>query len=453
MKKFFLLSTVLLLAFLIQAQNYDAIKTLVTLQQYKKAREDVDKQWTNAKFISKPEAYILKTAVYAGLAADPALKATPAGDQLAMEADAAFTKYREMDPSMALVTDPVYQNGPINVYSSLFTSGYKDYETKNWQSGFQKFKKVVDYADLLISKKVISIAADTNSLLLAGITADNAGFKEESIKYYSRLADLRVNAKDYEVIYNTLVRYYAAKKDMANFEKYKALGHELYPTSEFFTYDKVDFAVGLESDFTKKLQSLEETLASDPNNEKALSFLGEMIYDTLHSQKEGAVPPANAAELEPKMLKAFNKTIELKPNDEFTLLLLAQHYILKRDKIDEARQKHVAEMKARTKPGTQASKDDIAKRDALDAQYAAAYLAAEEPFRKAAEILAKKPQPLSGQDIQRYKNTAGYLGEIAGYRKIKAKGNAADVAKYTAEEKKWNDLYDEISKMKAKPKE
>ena len=47
-----------------------------------------------------------------------------------------------------------------------------------------------------------------------------------------------------------------------------------------------------------------------------------------------------------------------------------------------------------------------------------------------------------------YKNVAGYLSEIATYRKNKARGNAADVAKFTADEKKWNDLYDEISKMK-----
>src|SRR5258706_4118512 len=180
MKKYFLLSAMLLFAILIQAQNYDAIKTLVTLQQYKKAKEDLDKAWSNAKFTAKPEAYILKTAVYAGLAAEPATKGTPAGDQLANDADAAVSQYKEMDPSLALVSDPVYQNGPINVYSALFASGYKDYEAKNWQAGFQKFKKVVEYADLLISKKVITIKADTNSLLLAGIMAESAGMKDDA---------------------------------------------------------------------------------------------------------------------------------------------------------------------------------------------------------------------------------------------------------------------------------
>ena len=143
MKKFFLLSAVLLLAFLIQAQNYDAIKTLVTIHQFKKAKEDLDKAWTNAKFTSKPEGYLLKAAVYGGLSNDAGTKGTPAAEPLVLEADVAFAKYRELDPSMALINDPVYQDAPLNIYSSLYTSGYKDYDAKSWQAGFQKFKKAV----------------------------------------------------------------------------------------------------------------------------------------------------------------------------------------------------------------------------------------------------------------------------------------------------------------------
>src|SRR6185295_19359480 len=122
-----------------------------------------------------------------------------------------------------------------------------------------------------------------------------------------------------------------------------------------------------------------------------------------------------------KMINAFTKSASLKPDNEMPWVYIGQSYIIKRDRINEAREKHAADMKSRTKPGTQSSKEDIAKRDALDAQYSAAYLAAEEPFKKAADIFDKKPKPMTGQDIQRYKNIAGYLGEIAGYKKAKAK--------------------------------
>ena len=279
---------------------------------------------------------------------------------------------------------------------------------------------------------------------------DRIGFRDEA---YSRMAELRVGSQGYEGIYRFLVNYYATKKDEANFEKYKAIGKELYPKSEFFTYDKVDFAVGLEEDFNKKIEALEATVASDPNNTKAVQLVAELIYDTLNSQKDGAVQPANAAALEGKMLAALNKLTQLKPDDEYPYLLLGGHFINKRDKLDEVRSKHVTEMKSRTKPGAPASKEDVAKRDTLDAQFARALLAIEAPYVKAAEIYSKKPQPMTAVDIQRYKNVAGYLGDIATFKKNKAKGNAADLAKYTAEEKKWNDLYDEISKMKPKPRD
>jgi len=444
MKKSFLLSAILMLAFYVQAQNYDALKTLVTLTQYKKAKEDLDKSWSNAKFVSKPEAYILKATIYAALAADPANKGTATGDQLVTEADAAFTKYREMDPAMALVNDPIYQNGPINIYSVLYTAGAKDYDTKNWQAGFQKFKKVVEYADMLITKKVITnIAADTASLLFAAITADNAGLKDEAVKYYSRLADLKAGGKDYEGSYQFLMRYYALKKDDANFEKYKALGKELYPNSEYFTFDKVDFAAGLANDFNNKVAALEEVVAKDPSNYKANVILGEIIYDTLNSRKEGAVQPANAAELEAKMIKALNKAYEAKPDDEIPLIYVGDHFINKAVAINDEREAHVNDMKKRTKPGTAASKDDIAKRDALDAKYVSTLESARDPYEKAAAVLAKK-EKLTGQQKQQYKKIAGYLGDIYQNKVIKAKGNAADTAKYTAEKKKWDDVYESI---------
>ncbi|HEY6505804.1 MAG TPA: hypothetical protein VIZ28_17640 [Chitinophagaceae bacterium] len=445
MKKFLLLPAVLVLALLVQAQNYDNIKNMMILQQHKKAKEDLDKAWTNAKFIAKPEAYILKATVYSGLANDATTKGTAAGEQLVNEADAAFTKYKEMDPSMALLSDPIYQNGPINIYSALFSSGYKDYEAKNWQPGFQKFKKVVDYSDLLIAKKIIQIAADTNSLILAGITAESAGLKDEAAKYYGRLADLRLTGQNYEGIYRFLVNYYVVKKDMVNFEKYKAIGKEIYPESQFFSYDKVDFAVGLEEDFSKKIAALEETVAADPANYKATLLLGEIIYDTLNSRHEDAVQPSNANELEAKMLKAFSKAAELKPDSELPFIYSGDHFVNKSIKVNDLREAHAADMKKRTKPGTAASKEDVAKRDALDAEYGAALDKATEPYEKAAAFFVKK-EKLTGQEKQQYKKVVGYLGEIYGNKRIRAtrEKKTADAAKYAAEEKKWNDTYDSI---------
>lgn len=427
----------------VQAQTIESVKTMLTLQQYAKAKEEVDKGMGNAKFNTKPDAFLLKSCIYAALSMDNANKGNATGLQLANDGDAAFRKYKEMDASMALLNDPIYQNGPINLYSFYYSSGYGDYSTKKWADGFAKLKKAVELSDLLISKKLILAPLDTNVLILAGITAENSKQNDEAAIYYGRLADAQIPGPEFESIYRFLVNYHFGKKDMANFDKYKGLGEKLYPKSEYFTYDKVDFAIGLVEDFNEKIKEVENVLAKEPDNYKANQVLGEIIYDTLHSTRDGAQPPANAAELETKMINAFKKAASLKPGSEIPYLYIGDHYINNAVKVNDARAAHAAEMKARTKPGTMASKEDIAKRDALDKQYGDALELAREPYEKAAEIFAAKGQ-LELRDKQQYKKACNYLADIFAFKKIQAKGKPADIAKYTAEEKKWNDRYDSI---------
>lgn len=443
MKKTLMLIPVFLLALITQAQNYESIKTMLTLQQYQKAKDDLDKNMTNAKFTSKPEAYLLKAAIYSSLAMDNANKNSEAGEKLAKEADAAFTKYKELDASLSLLSDVVYQNCPVNIYSFFYSMGYTDYTEKKWQAGLEKFTKAVEYSDLLISKKIVTVTLDTNVLILAGLVAENSKNMDVAAKYYTRLADAQLSGDDYEGVYRFLVNYYFGKKDMAAFEKYKAMGAKFFPKSEYFTYDKVDFAVGLGEGFNEKLKAVEEVLATDPNNYKANEILGELIYDTLNPAKEGSPLPANAAELEPKMVNAFTKAAAAKPGNEVPFLYMGDHFINKAVKVNEARTVFAAELKARTKPGTMASKEDVAKRDLLDKQYGDALESAREPYEKAAEIFAAKGD-MHLKDKQQYKKACNYLADIYSFKKIQAKGKPADQAKYAAEEKKWNERYDSI---------
>ncbi|MES1218283.1 MAG: hypothetical protein ABUT20_22445 [Bacteroidota bacterium] len=442
MKKYVLLPAILMLAYITQAQSYETTKTLLTINQFKQAKESVDKGMANAKFASKAEAFMLKSAIYAALSMDKTT--APADvDQLRDEAEKAFNKYKEMDPTLALLKDPIYQNGPINIYSALYALGYKSYEKKEWESSFQVFKKALDLSDLLIKEKVFTVPVDTNSLILSGVTAENSGHKDDAAKSYGRLADIKIGGDGFEAVYRFLVNYYFVKKDIPLFEKYKAYGKELYPKSEYFSYDKVDFAVGLEDSFDKKYKALEQVLASDPNNFKANESMGEIIYDTLNPRNDDTPKPSNFDELEKKMVAAFNKASEANPESELPQLHIGDHFINKSIAINDSFSKHTDDMRKRTKPGAQPSKEDAAKRDMLDEKYGNSLEAAREPYEKSAAILAKKGT-LSTQDKQQYKKVSSYLADIYAYKKNKAKAKPADAAKYAAEEKKWNDLYDSI---------
>jgi hypothetical protein len=448
MKKIFLALTISISAFAATAQSYDDIKKLLLLQKAEQAKTDFDKAFANAKFAAKPEAYILKATVYSTFSQTDANKNSATGEQLLNDASTAFFKYREMDPSMKASEDPVYQNTPVTIYSAFYSAGYNDYSTNKWQAGFEKLKKAVQYSDFLIEKKLITASMDTNVLILAGVTAEKSENKNEAAQYYGRLADAKVGGDGFESIYRFLVGHYFGKKDMAAFEKYKALGEELYPKSEYFKYDKIDFAVGLVENFNDKVKSLDEALATDPNNYKANQILGEIIYDTLNSSVEGAVLPANAAELEAKMVQAFNKSATVKPGFENPYLYLGDHFINKAVKIGEQKDAHAKEMKAKLKPGTKPAAEDVAKRDLLEKQYGDAMEAARDPYEKAAGILAAKPSGVDkNQDMrnkQQYKKVSSYLADIFSYKKVQSKANPKDMAKYEAEEKKWNLVYDSI---------
>jgi hypothetical protein len=439
MKKItFFLAILMMLAAFAHAQSYKDIGNKVLLNQYKDAKTDIDKRITNQKFASKPDAFILKAAIYAKLASEGT---GTESDQLLAEAESAYKTYTEMDPELSLVNDPLYRNGIINLYSALYSHGYADYQAKKWEESYTEFKRMIELSDVMIDKKVLTMALDTTGLILVGYTAENSDHKDEAEKYYAKLADNKVAGEGNEFIYRSLVLYNYQKKDMAAFTKYKALGKELYPESEYFDYTDTDFAVGLAPDFNAKIKALDEVLARDPSSYTANVTLAQLIYDTLSAGPD--VRPANADDLEVKMLKALHKAAELKPDDEKIFMVLGDHYISKSEKANEERADYVKAMQSRTKPGTKASAQDIAKRDELDKKYGEWLEKAREPYEKAAALLAKKTE-LSPREKQQYRNIAGYLGDIYNFKKTQAKANPGDAAKYEAEAKKWNDLYDNL---------
>lgn len=393
------------------AQTHESIKTLVTLGQLDKARQEIDAAMTKPEFIAKPETYILKAYIYSAVANSDAKRNTAEADLLTAAADAAFMKYKQMDASLGLLSDAIYQNAPINLYGGYYVLGYNAFTAKNWDAAYNKMKKAVEYSDLLISRNLLSAKIDTNVLILAGITAENNNKPDDAVLYYSRLADNKITGEGFESVYRYLVSHYFQKKNYNLFEKYKALGASLYSSSEFFKYDKVDFAVGLDTSFANQLITVETILLTEPNNYKANQGLGEIIYHKLHPTEKKELPP-NAADLEKKMIAAFNKATTANPANELPYLYLGDHFI---NKAVEA-------------------KDD---------KTCTAIEKAKEPYEKVAQIFAARTS-LSQKDKIQYKKTASYLADIAACKKVMAKAGTPDASKYAAEEKKWLDLYESI---------
>lgn len=440
MKKFLLLAAVSIMATSAFAQKYDDIKGMLALGQVAKAKDLFDKNSANDKFYSKPEGYLLKASLFSNLSLDSARAAQ--ADQNRDEAYSAFLKYKEADPTMKLISpdDALYRNVPFNLYAAYFNSGVTDINNKKYPEAYDKFVRTVELSDLLIERKIATFTFDTNAVYYAGILAETVQKPEEALKYNLRMAEQRVGGANYGSVYEALVRYYAMKQDQANFDKYRALGKELYPNNEFFNYNLLDFAVGGTSDFNQKITNLEKMISSNPNDYKAQLALAEAIFDTLNSRKEGAVLPANFDELESKMLGALNKAKELSPNELQPLLLLGDHYITKAERIGDEMRPIETEL---IKKGAKATAADKQKLADIKAKYDATYDMAKDNF----QIIATKFAAMGNLDAvqkRQYRIIVGNLAQYYSYKRESAKG--AELNKIIAEETKYNNLYDQLRK-------
>lgn len=444
MKKIFLPVLLLVTAVTLHAQRYDNIKTLVTLNQYEKAKEEFDKNITKEKFGSKAEAHILHSLIYSGIALKPANDGKPIVNEYIGIADKAFAKYLSMEPGMELVADGLYQQALINLYSGLYKLGYIDFQAAKYTEALPTFQKVADYSDLLIKSKILPGPIDTTVSLLTGYTAEKAKDDATATKYYLRLADNKVGGEGNESPYQYLIQKSFREGKLDDFKKFLALGKTLYPKAEYFTYDETDFALGLEQDFNKKLNYLNAIITKEPANFKANYVLGQILFDTLYNNDENAPKPADSVALEKKMLDAFAAAGNAHPDDPNPQIYIGNHYINQSVYIGNDRSVKMVEIRKKYKPNTPLSKEDQATKLEMDTKYNKMLNEAKPAFEKVVAIFSKM-STLTGTQKQQYRRIASYLSDIAAdnhefYKTTKP----AESAKFKAEQDKWDELYTSI---------
>jgi hypothetical protein len=410
----------------VSGQNYSAIKNTLALNKYNDAKAALDEGGKNAGFYTNPEAYILKAAIYGAMAMDQVKSNAGVAAKLAEDGDAAFLKYKQAEPLMSLVGDAVYQNAPVNLYSFFYTAGYNNYSSKEWSAAYGKLKKAVEYSDLLIAKKILQVPIDTNVLVLAGITAENSNLKDDAVIYYGRMADAKLAGEGFESVYRYLVSYHFQKANYDLFEKYKAIGKSLYPKSDFFGFDKVDFGVGLATTAAEKIKVLEDLLKNTPDDFKANTVLGEVLFGELSPRAEKNEITAADNLLEQKMVAAFKKSNVANPQYTSSYLYVGDYFINKAVSIYSRMEKE--------------ANGDIKKQ--LANEYGKALTAAKEPYENAASIFAGQKNNITAADKSQYKKAASYLADIAAYKKIKSTPGTAESLKWEEEEKKWEALYE-----------
>jgi len=297
----------------VKAQDYKKVREALALAQIpgnagqgklEEAKAQLDKVLADPKANGKAETFLLKTEVLGTIAGNDALKAkypTAGADALI-----ALKQYLQLEPDEAKLKEDRYA-GVNSAYSSLFSQGVKFYNDKNWDSAFAKFKDVAELGDILTSRKWTTSTFDTTSYLYAGVTAQNAKQNDEAVKYYSKIADRKIAGKDYEGIYDFLVKYYLNNNKQDEFKKYLALAKELYPSNT--AWNDLEFANATDNasaeDMVKKFETADAAKNMDA---KAYLDFGDYF---INDKKIKELDPAQKAPYTNHAFYAFSKAADL----------------------------------------------------------------------------------------------------------------------------------------------
>ena len=364
MKKFLLLIAAVSITFGVMAQKGKVTGALSFIEQgsLDKAKEALDQALANESTSTWFNTYFAKgklcQAVF--LSDNPKFKSFYA-DPLT-EAYAAYEKAMELDPKgtikKKIITGMIYNSLAVNLYNQ----GSAKFEAKDFAGALTSFETQIKITE---SDKYAG-AVDTGMYYNAGLAAVNSAKYSEAIKYFEKCAEMKYMGV---TPYFNMSEAYLSQGDTAKAESVLTGLPSKFPNDKNVTLQLIDLYIksGKNDEALKYIKVAKE---ADPNN-YSLYYAGGIIYlnqnkndeaivelqksidlkadvyDTQYGcgaayinkaadmfkkaneimdvkQYTEAVDQANAVYA--KALPYFEKAIELKPNDIYTMNNLKELY-------------------------------------------------------------------------------------------------------------------------------
>lgn len=264
------------------AQDYKKVQTVLLLGKIEEAKVEVEKALADPKTKDKIEGWYWKARIHAAIYKNEALRAKY--PTILEDANAAFKKYVELDPSYSFVKEKGAE-GFFDMYSTSFGKGIESFKAKNWPDATQAFESAVYYSDYIFKNKWSSSTAifDTTSILYCAYSFQNAQKMDEASKYYARLADRKVTGEGFADIYKFLVDHYTKSKNKTDFENYLAIGKEVYPKENWEDFE-IEY-IDLNFDLAQKTAIYEERNAAGTLTENMYLQFGDAFVNA--KNKEG----------------------------------------------------------------------------------------------------------------------------------------------------------------------
>ena len=369
MKKILLVLLFAAVAQISIAQDFKKVKIAVGILKWEDAKTEIDKLANDPKAKDKPELYYYQSRIYAALQknafakpepklGDPYLLAVVKGKeatdaaksagetneeklksinddaiaksvndqteihkqkvekyrneaiQFGTVAAAALEKYASMDAGFSKIKELGGVEPYFDMYGVYFQLGVNVFNEKSWLPAAQNFEKAIKYIDIIIQNKWAAsptLTMDTTALLYAGYAYQNANQMDDAAKFYSRLADSKVNEAIYLDLYRFLAQHFTKTNNEASFFKYLAIGKEIYPKEAWDEYE-IDF-IDTNYDLAKKTSLYDtEDAAGKLTEEKYLRF-GDLFVNVKNKEKD--LDSATQVKYTLKAAEAFQKAYQL----------------------------------------------------------------------------------------------------------------------------------------------
>ncbi len=331
-----------LFTFMVAITNGQTVKKATSYledNQLDKAKSEID-----AYLVKKPddaEAYYLKSKIYEKLASDTTNKyaalVTPETRIQALEAfKKAVADSSNMKIKLMIMKDnyqPVFNMyaGYYEDAAKAFNDAATSHSKEKFADAMHLFEKANDVGQYISSNKWANIGkVDSTLVLNIGKSALNAGDSASALKYFTQLADARINKvhtgddAGFVIPYQWLTLHYKDANDETNMLKYAAAGKELFPNDDYFDFVLMDH-FREKKDYPGLFKKYSELVTKHPDSLRYHFNYANEIFGYLYNSDEGVVVN-DKPNLLNTLRSELEKSINIDPNDVNSNWLYAQYY-------------------------------------------------------------------------------------------------------------------------------
>jgi hypothetical protein len=254
------------------AQDFKKVQASILLTQFEAAKTEFDKVVAKKPSLgTTAEGYYWAARIFSGLNKDAAKNPTAFA-----ELKKNLNAYIPLDPSFAIAKENG-QDPFFDVYIRSFKDGAGGFNTKTWKEAAENFENAVKFSDIIYQNgwSTSKQPFDTTAIIYAGYGNQNAGNIDQTLVFYKRLMDAKVNTSELLDVYRYVLIQLTNKKDKAGFEKYIAIAESAYPKEGWGEYktEYIDKSYTIE----EKVKLYDEITANAKLTDVEYQMYGDMF--------------------------------------------------------------------------------------------------------------------------------------------------------------------------------